>query len=301
MELIGYLAAVIMGLSLGLIGGGGSILTVPILIYFFKQEALIATTESLFVVGAAALLGAIINAKKGFVDFKTGFNFALPSFLGVFLVRKFFLPSLPNSIQITNELVITKAFLVLVSFAILMILASRAMIKSGKASSAKAPAKPSPAKVPTTKFTPADLAAGAQLDPASSTPNTSAPQKNFNYFSVVLNGFFVGCTTGFVGAGGGFLIIPALVILLRLPMKIAVGTSLTIIAANALFGFAISFGDQAIQWPLLLSIFFLGAIGMLLGNHYSTKINEAKLKKGFGYFVLLIGSLILAEQIFKFR
>ncbi len=265
-EVLGYVFAILMGLSLGVIGGGGSILTVPILVYCFKQDALIATTSSLFVVGTTALVGATINARRGLVDFKTGLSFAIPSFLGVFFARKAILPGIPEAFTIFGGVLLTKSILILLSFAIVMILASRAMIKSGK------------------------KAIGSE-----------APQAKHNPFRVGVSGFLVGCTTGFVGAGGGFLIIPALVILLKVPMRIAVGTSLAIITANSLFGFAISLGTQVIDWRLLLSITALGAFGLLLGLKISSRFNESKLKQGFGYFVLIIGSLILVDQILKMK
>ena len=252
-----------MGLSLGLIGGGGSILTVPILVYFFAQDPLVATTGSLFVVGTTALVGAMTNVRKKLIDFKTGVLFALPSFAGVFVARHFILPNLPEIIYAHHGIVLTKALLVMGAFAILMVLASRAMIRSGSS-----------------------LATDSKENPAG-------------LFQIGLNGFLVGITTGFVGAGGGFLIIPALVILLKLPMKMAVGTSLAIIAANSLFGFAISASSQPLDWKVLEIITTIGAAGIFAGQALSASINEITLKKGFGYFVLLVGSLILIDQLMK--
>ncbi len=264
MEWLGYLAAVLMGLSLGIIGGGGSILTVPILVYFFRQDALVATTGSLFVVGTTALVGAVMCARRGLVDFKTGITFAIPSFAGVFFARRLLLPLVPSTVHILDLLTVTKPVLVLISFATLMILASRAMISSGHAS-------------------------------VSPSPN----RKKHSVLSVGLKGFLVGNMTGFVGAGGGFLIIPALVLLLKIPMRVAVGTSLTIIAANSLFGFFISAGTQATDWSLLLSIAILGVSGLILGQRVSSRFPERRLKQGFGYFVLTVGLFILVDQISK--
>ncbi len=263
MELLGYLSAILMGFSLGIIGGGGSVLTVPILVYFFKQDAILATRDSLFIVGTIALLGGAMNARRGYLDIKTGITFAAPSFAGVFFARQAVLPWIPASIALPGCLVITKSVLILMSFALLMLFASRAMINS------RAP----------------------QISP-------SAPIKH-GIFRIAINGFLVGCATGFVGAGGGFLIIPALVLLLHVPMRVAVGTSLAIIAANSLFGFAISISNQAIEWGRLLPITTLGIAGLVLGHSLSPRIQENKLKVGFGYFVLVIGILILGDQIFK--
>lgn len=263
MEFVGYFAALMMGLSLGLIGGGGSILTVPILVYLFSQDPLVATTGSLLVVGLTAMVGALVSARKKMVDFKTGILFAIPSFAGVFVARHYILPNLPETIYAHNGVVLTKASLVMGAFAILMVLASRAMIRSG-----------------------------------SSSPNEIS-RKSAGLTRIGWNGFLVGVTTGFVGAGGGFLIVPALVILLKLPMKRAVGTSLAIIAANSLFGFAISANTQPIVWSVLIIIAVIGAAGIFIGQALSSSINEKVLKKAFGYFVLVVGSLVLIDQIIK--
>jgi len=266
MTALGYLASVIMGISLGLIGGGGSILTVPILLYFFHQDPILATTNSLFVVGITALVGAALNARKGRVDFKTGFIFALPSFAGVYVSRHFLLPSLPEVLFSANSFTLTKPVLVVVAFSALMVMASRAMIRSGSA-----------------------LAASPAIGISRTSPA----------LSISMKGFTIGCVTGLVGAGGGFLIIPALVLLLRLPMRVAIGTSLAIIAANSLFGFALSQSKSATDWPLLFSICGLGIVGIFLGQMLSSKVPEKHLKKGFGYFVLAIGSLMLFDQVSK--
>lgn len=259
MELIGYIAALLMGLFLGLTGAGGSILTVPILFYFFKQDALLATTGSLFVVGAIALVGASYNTLRGLVDFKTGVTFAVPSFVGVFFSRRIFLPLIPNTIQLSDQFMITKSFLVLFCFALLMILSSRAMIRSGSL-------------------------------------QVSSNIKSPDFKSIALKGFLVGSTTGFAGSGGGFIIIPTLVVLLQMPIRTAIGTSLAIIAANSLFGFVISSSTHIIDWQLLLSITALGICGLFLGQFISPRFSDNRLKQGFGYFVLIVGLIILIEQ-----
>ena len=256
-----------MGISLGLIGGGGSILTVPILVYLFKQDPLIATTGSLFVVGSTAFVGAILNARKKLIDFKTGVFFAIPSFIGVFAARHFILPRIPDHIIKLSGFTFTKSLLVMGLFGIIMVLASRAMIRSGRAKS----------------------------PPVVMDPNSGKA----SLIAIIWQGFLVGVTTGFVGAGGGFLIIPALVLLLKLPMKMAIGTSLAIIAANSIFGFTISIGSMHFEWPLLLKIAAIGIFGIAIGQFYSSRVNEKLLKRGFGYFVLFIGSLVILDQIFK--
>ena len=269
MEFVGYLAAIVMGISLGLIGGGGSILTVPILVYLFKQDPLVATTGSLFVVGSTAFVGAILNARKKLIDFKTGVLFAIPSFIGVFAARHFILPYIPDHIIAVGGFTLTKALLVMGFFGIIMVLASRAMIRSGKATS----------------------------EPVEAASNNGKA----SLIAIIWQGFFIGITTGFVGAGGGFLIIPALVLLLKLPIKTAVGTSLAIIAANSIFGITISIGNLNFEWALLLKIAAIGIFGIVIGQFYSSRVNEKSLKRGFGYFVLVIGSFVILDQILKMR
>ncbi len=249
MELIGYALAIVMGLVLGTMGAGGAILTVPILHYFFRQEAYAATTGSLFIVGVTAFFGALLNWRKGQIDFRTGIFFSLPSFIGVFVARKFLAPLVSDKV-------------VLISFASLMIIAAHRMIKSAKT--------------------------------ASTTDRINTPP-----LKIGLKGLLVGATTGFVGAGGGFLIIPALVTLLHLPIRVAIGTSMAIVALNSLFGFAVSSKISDLNWQVLLSIILLGAVGTMIGHHYSHRFNEQRLKVWFGYFVLLVAVFLIGDQVIK--
>lgn len=264
MEVVGYLASVLMGLSLGLIGGGGSILTVPILVYLFSLQPVVATGYSLFIVGLTALFGGINFMRQGQVDFKTGLIFAGPSFLGVYASRSWVIPALPDPVFQLADFQMSKNMLMMVVFAVLMILASYSMIR-------RVANKPTQAK------------------------EISASQR---YLLIALEGLVVGGVTGFVGAGGGFLIIPALVILVGLPMKRAVGTSLFIIAIKSLFGFV---GDLQrnphIDWSLLLTISAIAVAGIFAGTYLSRFVAEDKLKKAFGWFVLVMGSGILMQQV----
>ncbi|GBF38558.1 sulfite exporter TauE/SafE family protein [Leptospira johnsonii] len=267
MLILGYISSFIMGTLLGLIGAGGSILTVPILFYFFGQDAIYATTNSLFVVGIAALVGTAIQAKKGDTNIKIGMYFAGPSFIGIYLARHFLLPSLPNVLISDFGITLTKPLLVMIVFSIIMVFSSWTMIR-----------------------------------PDNSVPRGSSKLNGIssNFPAIGLKGLIVGTITGFVGAGGGFLIIPALVILFKFPMKQAVGTSLAIISANSLFGFAISFRSvQTENCPLLLTICMLGIAGMFLGQTLSSRINERYLKSGFGYLALITASLILWDQALR--
>ncbi|MDZ4083145.1 MAG: sulfite exporter TauE/SafE family protein [Bdellovibrionales bacterium] len=264
MELLGYIASIFMGLSLGMIGGGGSILTVPILVYLFGINPILATAYSLFIVGLTALFGGVGYLKKGEVDLKTGFIFAVPSFVGVYLTRRFVIPNLPDPVFSVGEMAISKSLLIMLVFAVLMLAASISMIKARK--------------------------------PATAPKAPLSPAMKFGLIS--LEGLVVGGVTGFVGAGGGFLIIPALVVLVGMPMKIAVGTSLFIIAAKSLIGFIGDLqGTAVIDWKLMLTVAAIAIVGLFIGMNLSKKVSETALKKGFGYFVLIMGAFILFDQI----
>jgi uncharacterized membrane protein YfcA len=263
MDILGYIASIFMGLTLGMIGGGGSILTVPILVYLFGTNPVLATAYSLFIVGLTALIGGFFYLKKGEVDLKTGFIFAVPSFIGVYLTRAFVVPNLPDPVFSLGTFVFSKPLLIMLVFALLMLAASVSMIKSRNSEIKKA--------------------------------NLSHQIK---FILIGIEGLVVGAVTGFVGAGGGFLIIPALVLLVGMPMKIAVGTSLFIIAAKSLIGFL---GDlqraPQVDWSLIFSITGIAIAGLFIGIYLSKLVSEKSLKKVFGYFVLIMGAFILLDQL----
>lgn len=263
MEIAGYLAAVFIGISLGLIGGGGSILTVPVLVYLFGIEPVIATAYSLFIVGSTSLIGTFPKYKSGEVNLKTAIIFGVPAIAAVFVTRAFILPALPNEIFTIGTFVVTKALLLMILFAVLMVFTSISMIKGKKTVLKK-----------------------------------EASEQKFNYPLILLEGAVVGILTGLVGAGGGFLIIPALVILSKLPMKQAVGTSLLIIAAKSLIGFTGDLGNGTMDWTLLLSVTVLAIAGIFIGNVLSKKVSADSLKKGFGWFVLVMGVYIIIKELF---
>lgn len=264
MEIFGYLAAVLIGLSLGLIGGGGSILTVPVLVYLFGLDAVLATSYSLFIVGSTSLIGAYRNYRKGLVNIKTALLFGLSSITTVFITRKLIVPAIPDVIATVKGFAITRSLLTMVLFAILMLLASTSMIRSGTSLSVAADKEVSGPKI----------------------------------FVLLMYGIGIGLVTGLLGAGGGFLLIPALVLLLGMPMKEAIGTSLLIIALNSLIGFMGDIGHVAIQWSLLLSVSAIAIAGILVGGWLSKAIPGYKLKKGFGWFVLVMGVYILIKEVF---
>lgn len=260
MEILGYLASLIMGLTIGLLGGGGSILTVPILVYLFSIRATDATTSSLFIVGSTAFVTSLQYRLRGEADWKVGVSFALPSLIGIYLARNVVLPSIPEVMLTSFGFTLAKDTLILGAFGALMIAASISMIRKKS---------PSPA--------------GGKKHPVA---------------LVGLQGVVVGFVTGFVGAGGGFLILPALVNVLKLPMRVAIGTSLFIIAINSLFGFSVSAlaGPVGVAWSLQLTILAIALIGSFIGAKLSGGVDERKLKRGFGWFVLVIGIVIIVER-----
>jgi uncharacterized protein len=264
MEIAGYIASLVIGISLGLIGGGGSILTVPVLVYLFRIEPVLATAYSLFIVGSTSLVGAFPKYKHGLINLKTALIFGVPSIAAVFATRKYIIPLIPDTVFTLGDIAITKNILMMLVFAVLMVFASITMIRNKK-------------------------------------PEVSgeAVQK-FNYPLIVAEGAIVGVLTGLVGAGGGFLIIPALVILSKLPMKQAVGTSLLIIAAKSLIGFTgdVSNAEYEIDWSFLMIITAIAIAGIFLGNWLSHKVSSEKLKRGFGWFVLVMGIYIIIKELF---
>lgn len=262
MEILGYIGAVFMGLSLGLIGGGGSILTVPILVYLFSVDAVLATAYSLFIVGLTSLVGSFSHTRMGNIHWRTAIVFGIPSILAVYATRAWLVPAIPDPIIATSSFVVSKPMGILILFALLMVAAAYSMIRKGRPS----------------------VAVEGEV--------------RFNYPLIFLEGIVVGTLTGIVGAGGGFLIIPALVLLAKLPMKQAVGTSLIIIAAKSLIGFTGDLkGDTVIDWSFLLVFSAVAIGGILLGSFLSKHVPNEKLKPAFGYFVLVMGIYIIGREL----
>ncbi|NJL75203.1 MAG: sulfite exporter TauE/SafE family protein [Saprospiraceae bacterium] len=263
MEIAGYISSVLVGVALGLIGGGGSILTVPVLVYLFSVDTVLATAYSLFIVGATSAVGSVNYFRKDLVNIRTAVVFGIPSIMAVFLTRAFIVPAIPNEIFSIGDFTVTKSMLLMTLFALLMIVASYSMIVKDK------------------KTVQDDSSNGHQ---------------KFNYLFILLEGAVVGILTGLVGAGGGFLIIPALVVLSKLPMKEAIGTSLVIIAAKSLIGFFGESGETIIDWQFLLLISGFAIVGIFLGILLSKKIDGDSLKPAFGWFVLIMGVYILVKE-----
>lgn len=260
-NILGYFGALFIGLIIGLLGGGGSILTVPLLVYLLAYNPVIATAYSLFVVGTSALIGAIQKYKNGNVDIKTGLAFSFPSFIAVYVSRRFLVPAIPNEIFTIQNFILTKDILIIVFFAIIMLIASISMIKKRKR----------------------DL-------------------KNLHYkqpyYKTFLQGITIGVITGLIGAGGGFLYVPALVLWANLPMKKAVGTSLVIVSFNSLIGFTGDMQTLEIDWNFLWLFTSLTIAGVIIGGRLSNFIPNTVLKKGFGYLILLMSFYILLKELY---
>ena len=244
---------------MGLIGSGGSILTIPILVYLFCISPSDATTYSLFVVGVSALAGSINGAKHKLLDYKTALYFGLPSVISVFFMRKFLVPILPDTLINISDFTLTTDVLIMLVFSVLLILASFSMIQKRK---------------------------------IIENENTEV-----NHNNLIIKGIFVGLLTGFVGVGGGFLIIPALLFTAKLPMKSAVATSLIIIVFNSLIGFLGSIATTTIKRDFLLLFTSFAVIGFFIGMYASKKIANEKLKPLFGWFVLITGIYIIIKEL----
>ena len=259
MEIASYIASLFIGISLGLIGGGGSILTVPVLVYLFAISPTIAISYSLFIVGFTSLVGSFNYYRKGLVNFKTVLLFGSSSITTVFIARKFIIPFLPDVFFRIGSFKVTHSLFVMIVFAILMLAASVSMIRSRKI--------------------------------VAETQSKEKP------WMLMIYGVLIGLVTGFLGAGGGFLLIPALVILMKLPMKEAIGTSLLIIALNSLIGFLGDIGRHAIDWKFILIVSAIAIAGIFIGGYFNQKVNSDKLKKGFGWFVLVMGIYIIVKEL----
>ncbi|WP_284653461.1 sulfite exporter TauE/SafE family protein [Flavobacterium terrisoli] len=260
LEILGFVGALFIGIVLGITGGGGSILTVPVLVYLMHLDFVIASAYSLFIVGTTSAFGSFQNFKKGSVDFKTALKFAIPSVIGVYIARKFIVPNIPDPIFYFASLQLTKGTFLMLIFAVVMLLAAISMLKEGKVI--------------------------VKVEPQ-------------NKFWLILQLFFVGVLIGTIGAGGGFLIIPALMKLAKLPIRKAIGTSLLIITINSLIGFLGDVETTLMDWPFLLSFTALSVIGIFIGLYIQKYINEKRLKKIFGFFVLAMAIFIIYKEVFS--
>ncbi len=259
MEVVGFLLGILIGVSLGLIGSGGSILTIPVLVYLMQIIPSTATAYSLFIVGISALAGSVKGAKQKLISYRVAFYFGIPSIVSIFVMRKYLVPLIPDTFFTIGDLIFTKDLIIMLVFSVLMIISSISMIR----------------KNPTDTDQEVQLTAG----------------------KIILQGVIIGLLTGFVGVGGGFLIIPTLIYEAKLPMKKAVATSLVIIAFNSLIGFTGSIGNMIIDWSFLLTFTAFAIVGIFTGMFLGQRISSDKLKPAFGWFILTTGIYILIKEI----
>ena len=260
MEIVGYFLLIAVGLSLGMIGGGGSVLSVPILIYLFSLDVVVASAYSLFIVGSTSLVGVVLKQHERLVDITSAVRLGIPSLLATFVARKWIVCNIPDLVAQIGEYQLTKRGLILVVFASLVILSSLLMIRKKSHSD-------------------------------------SVQHRGAHLFVVILTGIFVGLFSGIVGIGGGFLILPALVLLLGLPFHIAVGTTLLIITVNSLLGFAGDVTNYPVDWVFLLSVTSLAVLGVFVGNSLNAHVSGSQLKKAFGWFTIVAGVTILITEL----
>ena len=264
MELIGYCCAILVGVSLGIFGSGGSILTVPIMVYLMNINPVDATGYSLFVVGLTSAVGGANYVQKKMVHFKTALIFGIPSILSVFLTRMFLIPLIPDIIFSTASYILTKKMFIMFIFSALMVIVAYTMIRKKEYNQAL------------TEVT-----------------------NEYNYYKLISIGVVSGCVTGFLGVGGGFIIIPALFLYANIPLKISVGTSLLIIAFNSLSGFTELLMEKhdALNFRFLLGFTFFSLVGIGLGYKLLIKLNSAQLKVMFGWFILLMGICVFLKEL----
>ena len=260
-HIIGLLLAFIIGLSLGLLGSGGSAITVPVLVYFMGIAPSQAIPDSVFVVGVTSLAGALYNLLKKQVAWKPVLYLGIPSVVAAFLTRRFFVPLLPEGIKLSSSIIISKDSYLMLLFAILLIVIARNMILKKKIDTTVIHSK--------------------------------------NILPAIVSGIIVGILIGLLGIGGGFLIVPVLVIYFGLDMKFAVGTSLWLITFNSLISFAGDTSHKVFSWNFLLIYTSLTVIGMIISWSLSRKIQSENLKVIAGYVILVTGILVIAERLFN--
>lgn len=288
-------AAVLVGVSLGALGGGGSILTVPLLVYLAGMDASEAITTSLFVVAVTSVVALVSHARAGRVDWRTGVVFGLAGMVGAYGGGRL-ATHVPGN-------------WLLVGFGAVMVAAAVAMIRGrrGDPSRSDAPdrrgtlvavsAGASAAAMPSAVSVAATAAFGSdEREPGGPVRPVAGPAWRPWRRSVV-QGAAVGVVTGLVGAGGGFVIVPALTLLAGLPMASAVGTSLAVITMNSTAGLVGHLASAHITWSLALAVTAAAVVGSLFGSRLVRRIRPNTLRRGFGWFVLAMGAVVLAQRV----
>jgi len=260
-EIIGYIGALLIGLVMGLTGSGGSILSIPILAYLFQFDEKTATAYSLFVVGVTALSGSVRGVLDRMVNYKAVLFLGVPAIIGVLTVRRVVVPVLPEVLFHIGEFEFTRRMLVFGLFSILLFIASHSMLNK------------------------------------SNVNLETGNQKFVFHPMIVTEGLFLGLFMGLIGAGGGFLIVPALMLIAKLPIKKAIGTSLFIVSLNSLIGFF--FGDflyMEIDWKFLGVFSIISFIGIFIGGVLAKRTNGVKLKQYFAYFIIAMGIFMFIKE-----
>ena len=261
--ILGFVGALLVGITLGLIGSGGSILSLPIFVYLFGLNPIIASAYSLFTVGITSLIGSIKNIKFKLIDFNTSLYFSLSAAISVYITRKYLINLIPEEIITIGNLLITKEKFLMLFFALLIYFAGIAMIKK-------------------------------RVDKSQNQRRKS----KYDKVLILIEGAVVGVVTGLVGAGGGFIIIPVLVLFSKLNMKNAIATSLVIISIKSLIGFIGDIENHIIDWEFLIMFSLISILGIYIGQAIGLKIDGGKLKKGFGYFVIVVASCVVLKEIY---
>jgi uncharacterized membrane protein YfcA len=260
LQLAGYCLSVLIGFSLGLIGGGGAILAIPVLVFFFDIDPEAATTYSLFIVGITAVSGSINHYRIRNIDYITVFLFGIPSVIMLFVMRRYLLKQIPPIIFQQGSLVISKSLFIMIVFSIVMLIAGLLMVKK-----------------------------------KGYTPSV----ERLNLSRLVTVGCITGAITGFIGVGGGFIIVPSLVLFAGLPMKKAIGTSLTIITVNCIIGVLSNLDATAsLDYFFLVSFSAFAIAGILLGTWMIKFIPDKKLKPILGWIILAM-SVVVFIRIFS--
>lgn len=260
LHIIGYLGAVLVGFVLGLMGGGGALISIPILVYLFHIEVSVATSYSLFLIAITASSGAYHNIRKNLVDYNAALYYGIPSVISVFAVRRWVMPNLPKVIFTIGNFPVSKSLFILVVLVIVMVMAAYKMIVSND----------------------------AELDKT---------EHKINHFRLSFFAVLIGSFLGLVGGGGGFLMVPALIYFANVHLKKAVGTALVLVAVNSFIGFL---GDLSshiqIDWALFATFLFFSIGGVFIGHYMVAYTQGNKMKKYFGYFLLVVAAFIVIKE-----
>lgn len=265
LEIIGYVGAVVVGLLVILVGAGGSILTVPVLVYLFNISPVIATGYALLIVGATSIVSTLSYIRRKMVNYRIALLFGIPSVIAVYLTRRFMLPAIPDELFTVGTAVVTKGVFLMLLMAVLIFISATSMIMVKR-------------KYETDEET------------------------NLNTFyytrMILIEGLIIGILTGLVGTGGGFMIIPALVIMCNLPIKTAIGTALLIASAKSGIGFLGEMSTNSnIDYELIFKFTGFALVGIAMGTFLSDKVSGYRLRNYFGYFLYLVGAVILINEL----